>query len=190
MRIILGSASPRRFQLMNLINIPFEVLVSDEEEVYNNNKSIYEQCLDISYQKARNIYNKTMGERLIIGADTVVKFNDKVLGKPKNKEEAKIMLKKLRGQVHEVITGISILVYKNNEYYEEKVYDVAKVYFDNIDDFEIEKWVLENDVCDMAGAYGIQEEFGKFINKIEGNYYTIVGLPINIVYKFIKKYIL
>ena len=188
MKIILGSASPRRFQLMKMLNIPFEVLVNDEEEIYDNSKNIYDQCLDISYQKACNIYNRTSGTRIIIGADTIVKFNNRIFGKPKNKDEAKKMLKELSGQVHEVITSVSILVYKNNKTYEEKVYDIAKVYLDNIDDFEIDKWVLENDVCNMAGAYGIQEEFGKFVNKIEGNYYTIVGLPINIVYKLIKKY--
>lgn len=189
MKVILASASKRRFELMKLLKVPFEVIVSNEEEVYDLNKSIYEQCLDISYQKALNVLSKTEGERIIIGSDTIVKFNNKVLGKPKNKEEAKLMLKELSGKSHEVITSVSILIYKNDKLLEEKMYDITKVYFDEIGEEEIEKWVLENDVCDMAGAYGIQEEFGKYVNKIEGNYYTIVGLPINIVYKILKKYL-
>ena len=189
MKVILASASKRRYELMKLIKIPFEVIVSDEDEVYDKNKTLYEQCLDISYHKALNVYNKTSGNRIIIGSDTIVKFNNKILGKPKNKEEAKIMLKELSGQKHEVITSISMLIWKDGKYYEEKAYDVTVVYFDNIDDFEIDKWILENDVCDMAGAYGIQEEFGKFVRKIEGNYYTIVGLPINMVYQILKKYL-
>ena len=188
MKIILASASKRRYELMKLLKVPFEVIVSDEDEIYDLNKTLYEQCLDISYHKALNVYNKTEGNRIVIGSDTIVKFNNKVLGKPKNKEEAKSMLKELSGNGHEVITSVSMLIYKDGNYYEEKVYDISKVYFDEISDYEIEKWVFENDVCDMAGAYGIQEEFGKFVNKIEGNYYTIVGLPINIVYGMLKKY--
>ncbi len=189
MKIILGSASKRRFELMKMLNIPFEVVISNDEEKYDINKTIYEQCLDISYQKALNVYNKTSGNRIIIGSDTIVKYNDKVLGKPKSKDDAIIMLKELSGEMHEVITSISVLVFKDNKYYEEKLYDVTKVYLEEINDLEINEWVLKNDVCDMAGAYGIQEEFGKYVKKIEGNYYTVVGLPINLVYKLLKKYL-
>lgn len=189
MKIILGSASKRRYQLMKLLNVPFEVVISNEEEIYDNNKTVYEQCLDISYQKALDVYNKTDSDRIVIGVDTVIKFNNKIYGKPKTKEEAVNMLKDLSGKYHEVITGISILVYKESSYYEEKVYDVSKVYVNNMDDSEINEWVMNNDVCDMAGGYGIQTEFGKFIRKIEGSYYSIVGLPIDIVYNLLKKYI-
>ena len=88
MKIILGSSSPRRLQLMKLINVPFEVLISNSEEIYDKKKNIYDQCLEISYQKACNVYNKTNGERIVIGADTIVKYNNKVLGKPKDNEDA------------------------------------------------------------------------------------------------------
>ena len=117
MKVILASASKRRYELMKLIKVPFEVIVSDEDEVYDKNKTLYEQCLDISYHKALNVYNKTSGNRIIIGSDTIVKFNNKVLGKPKTKEEAKIMLKELSGQKHEVITSISMLIWKDGKYY-------------------------------------------------------------------------
>lgn len=188
-KIILGSSSPRRSELMKMLKIPFDIIVSDCEEVYDKNKTIYEQCLNISFQKALNVYNKTDGDRIIIGADTIVKLDNRIYGKPKTKEDAKIMLKELSGKEHEVITSISMLVYKDSTYYEEKMYDVTKVYLENLSDDEIEQWVLENDVCGLAGSYGIQTEFGKFIKKIDGNYYTIVGLPINIVYRLLKKYI-
>lgn len=189
MRIILGSASIRRYELMQMLNIPFEVIVSNCEEKYDDGKTIYEQCLDISYQKALNVYNQMDGERIVIGVDTIVNFNNKVYGKPKSKEDAINMLKDLSGNCHEVITGISMLIYKDSNYYEEMIYDVSKVYIDKMDDLEINEWVLNDDVCDMAGGYGIQTEFGKYIRKIEGSYYNIVGLPIDIIYKLLKKYI-
>lgn len=188
MKIILASKSKRRHELLNLLKIPFEAIVSDDEEVYDKTKTIYEQCVSISYQKALNVFHKTNGDRIIIGSDTIVKFEKEILGKPKTKDEAKEMLRMLSGKEHEVITSVSVLVSKEGTYHEEKVYDVTKVYFSELSDIEIEKWVMEHDVCDMAGAYGIQEEFGKYVNRIEGNYYTIVGLPINLVYQILKKY--
>lgn len=189
MRVILGSASKRRHELMNLINIPYVVMVSDEEEVYDENKSLYEQCVDISYHKALNIYQRTDGERIVIGADTVVILDDKIYGKPIDENDAYLMLKKLSGKCHEVVTSFSLLVFKDGKYQEEKGYEVAKVYVDDLSDEEIWDWVKNNNVCDMAGAYGIQLEFGKFIKKIDGDYFTIVGLPLNKIYQGLRKYL-
>lgn len=189
MKIILGSSSPRRNELMKMLNIPFEVAVSTNCEIYDDNKTIYEQCMDIAHQKALNVYNKTSGDRIVIGVDTVVKYNNKIYGKPKDKEDARNMLNALNGECHEVVTGVSIIGCKNTKKFEESVYDVSKVQFDKMSDFEIEKWVFENNVCDMAGGYGIQTEFSKYIKKIDGNYYSIVGLPINVIYQMLKKYV-
>lgn len=189
MKIILASASLRRRQLMEQLHLPFEIMVCPLDEVSDSTKHPFDQCLDISYQKALDIYNKTQGERIIIGADTMVIDGSKIYGKPKTKNDAKIMLRNLASKKHQVVTALSILVFKNGTYYEEKMFDVADVYIDDLTDEEINKWVLENDVCDMAGSYGIQTEFGKYISCINGNYYTIVGLPINLVYRTLKKYL-
>ena len=189
MKIILASASKRRQELMKQIKLPYEIMVSDEDEVYDKNKNPYEQCLDIAYHKALNVYKRTSGERIVIGSDTVVILNNEILGKPKDNRDAFNMLKKLSGKSHEVVTSLSILVYKDNQYYEEKLYDVAKVFVSEMSDEEINNWIDNNSVCDKAGAYAIQEEFGKYIYRIEGDFYTIVGFPISKVYQILKKYL-
>ena len=116
MKIILASASKRRQELMKQIKLPYEIMVSDEDEVYDKNKNPYEQCLDIAYHKALNVYKRTSGERIVIGSDTVVILNNEILGKPKDNRDAFNMLKKLSGKSHEVVTSLSILVYKDNQY--------------------------------------------------------------------------
>lgn len=189
MKIILGSASKRRQDLMNLLKVPYEILVSDEDEVYDKNKSLYEQCLDISYHKALNVFKRTDGDRIVIGSDTVVIFENKIYGKPKDKNDAYWMLNTLSGKCHEVVTSLSFIVWKDGILKEEKDYEVAKVYIDNLSDDEIWNWINNNNACDMAGAYAIQEEFGKFITKIEGDYFTIVGFPLNKVYRHLQKYL-
>lgn len=189
MEIILASKSPRRKELLSLLKIPFNIIESNTVEELNDNKSIYEQCIDISYNKALNVYKKTEGDRIIIGSDTIVVFDNKIYGKPKNKIDAFNMIKELSNNYHEVITSITLLVYKDGEYFEEKTYSRTKVFIDKMSDSEINDWVFNNDVCDMAGGYGIQLEFSKYISHIDGDYYTIVGLPINKLYQLIKKYI-
>lgn len=188
MKIILGSASLRRHELMNLLNVPYEVIVSDEDEVYDKNKTLYEQCIDISYHKALNVYKRTSGDRIVIGSDTVVIFNNKIYGKPKDLNDAYKMIKELSGNYHEVVTSLTFLVFDGNNYFEEKTYEVVKVYVDSLNDEEIYDWINNHNVMDMAGGYAIQQEFGKFITKIEGDYFSIVGFPLNKVYQLLKKY--
>ena len=189
MKVILGSASKRRQDLMDLLKIPYEVLVSDEDEVYDKNKNLYEQCINISEHKALNVFNKTSGNRIVIGSDTVVIFENQIYGKPKNKDEAFKMLKKLSGKCHEVVTSVCFMVYKNNQIIKESDYKITKVYIDELSDSEILHWINNNDVCNLAGGYAIQGEFGKFVNKIEGDYYTVVGFPLNKVYRKLEKYL-
>lgn len=189
MKVILGSTSKRRQELMNLLKIPYEVMGSNEDEVYDKSKNLYEQCLDIAYHKALNVYKRTEGERIVIGSDTVVILDNKILGKPKDKEDAFRMVKELSGKKHEVVTSISVLVYKDGVYKEEKLYDIATVFVSAMSDEEINDWVNNHSVLDKAGAYAIQDEFGKFIERIEGDYYTIVGFPISKVYQILKKYL-
>lgn len=174
---------------MKLLNVSYECLTSDEEEKYDKSKSVYEQCVDISYHKALNVFKKTKGDRVVIGADTIVVFEDKIFGKPKNNEDAFKMLCMLSDKSHEVITAISILTSQNNEYREESLYVKTIVCLDKISDNEINDWINSRNVCELAGGYAIQESFGKYVKKIDGDYFNIVGLPINAVYQLLKKHI-
>ena len=191
MKVILASGSPRRKELLKLVLPEYEIKVSDIEEILEEGLTPYEQAARLSYMKAKDILEKTQGNRIVIGSDTMVVKNNKIYGKPKDKEDAKNMIKELlKGdRSHEVVTGLSVLIQKDTEYIEEKIYDVAKVYFKEISDEEIERWIDTGKALDKAGAYALQEEFGVFVEKIEGNYNTVVGLPIHRLYDVLKEHI-
>lgn len=186
MKIILASQSPRRKELLDLIHVKYEIMVSEVEEKLESNVTIEEQAQTLSYQKAKAVFNKTTGDRVVIGSDTMVIKNNKPYGKPKNEEEAIAMLKELKNGKHQVITGLAILIQKNGEYKEEIVYDITEVYIKEMDEQEIIDWVKSGNALDKAGAYAIQGEFAKYIEKIKGNYTTVVGLPIHKVYEILK----
>jgi len=191
MRIILASGSPRRKELLSLVTPKFDVIISDVDEKLETALTVEEQAVNLAYKKAKDIYNKTEGDRIIIGSDTIVVKNEKIYGKPKNKQDAKEMIKKLLegDKTHEIITGLSVLIQVGEEYTEHKIYDKVKVFFNDISNKEINKWLETGKAMDKAGAYAIQEEFSVFVEKIEGNYMTAVGLPINKLYNIIKKYL-
>lgn len=189
MKIILASKSPRRYELMNLLNVLYQVIPSDEKEHHDFDGNLYDICINIAYYKALNVYNRTEKDRLVIGSDTIVKFNNEMLGKPKNRNDAYEMIKKISGNTHEVITSLVIIANKDNKYYEEKLYEVTKVTIDKLSDEEIYEWIDNHNVYDYAGGYAIQEEFGKYITDIKGDYFTVMGFPLNKVYNLLKKYI-
>lgn len=191
MKVILASGSPRRKELLELIIPKFEVIISNVEEKIKEGLTPQEQTTRFSYIKAKDIYEKTEGDRIIIGSDTIVTKNGKIYGKPKDKENAKQMLKELLegDRIHSVITGISIIIEKDGICEEFKTFDEVKVYLKEMSDEEIEKWVDSGKAMDKAGAYGIQTEFCVYVEKIEGNYTSVVGLPTHKVYDIIKKYI-
>lgn len=187
MKIILGSNSERRKELLDMIGIKYEIVVSDEEEVIDSNLSNLENCQNISFQKALNVKKKTYGDRIIITCDTIVQKNNKLYGKPKDRLDAINMLKMLSNTYHEVISCLTIIKIKDNKEEIFKDYNTCKVYFDNLTEEEIIDWVDNYSPYDKAGSYAIQEEFGKHITKIEGDFYTIVGLPLNKLYNIFKK---
>ena len=191
MKIILASGSPRRKELLQLITSDFEIIVSNIDETLDKNSTLENQVAKLAYSKAKNVFNKLEGDRIVIGADTIVAKNNEIYGKPKNKANAKEMLKKLleEDRAHEVITGIGIIIQKGNQYQEIKTYDKTKVYFTEISDDELDKWINSGKALDKAGSYGIQTEFGVFIEKIEGNYDTVVGLPTHKIYQILKPYL-
>ena len=191
MKIILASQSPRRKELLKLIVPNFEILVSNEEEKLNSELSIEEQVIEIAYTKAKNVYNRTEGDRIVIGSDTIVTKDGKIYGKAKNREHAKEMIKELinGNKMHHIITGLCVLIEENGKLKEYKTADIVNVYLKDITDEEIDRWLDTGNAMDKAAAYGIQNEFCVHVDKIEGNYTSALGLPTHKVYDIIKEYI-
>lgn len=187
MRIILASGSPRRKELLELIIPKFEIIESKAEEKLIEGLSVEEQATNLAYQKAKLVFSQTDGNRIVIGADTIVVKNGKIYGKPKDEKQAKEFIKELieGDKAHYIITGLSILTEKDGQTKEYKTYDKVKVHLKNISDEEIEKWLQTGNAMDKAAAYGIQNEFCVFVEKVEGNYTTAVGLPTHKVYDII-----
>lgn len=186
MKIILASKSPRRKELMDMLNLKYEVIVSKADETLQGGLTVEEQAKRLSYIKAKTVFEETTGDRIVIGSDTMVIKNNKIYGKPKNEEDAFKTLKELNGTKHQVITGLAILVEKNGKYEEYLDYDITEVHFKNMTDTEIKNWISTGQAMDKAGAYAVQGEFSVFIEKINGNYSTVVGLPIHKVYDILK----
>ena len=183
-RIILASKSPRRKQLMDTLNIPYEIIVADIEETIDHEKELRNEIEKLSFLKALKVYKDNPGA-IVIGADTIVVVDNKVLGKPQNEEEASQMLHKLQNNKHTVITGCSIISSKMSETFS----NVSDVYFNPMSDEEIEEYIKTKEPMDKAGAYAIQGLGSKFIHSINGDYYSIMGLPISEVYQRLKKYL-
>ena len=188
MRIILASSSPRRKELLKMITKDFEIIVSDVEEVADESLSIEEQVQEIAYLKGKAVNDITDGERVIIAADTMVVKNGKKYGKPKNRQNAIEIIKELLegDRTHEVISGLVVIINKNGKYKEYKTFEKSKLFLKEISDEEIEKWVDTGKAMDKAGAYAMQEEFGVHIEKIEGDYMAIVGLPVSKKFDIIR----
>ena len=187
MRIILASGSPRRKELLRLVVTEFEIIVSEIEEKLVKGLTVEEQATNLAYQKAKSVFSQTKGDKIVIGADTIVVKNEKIYGKPKDKKQAKQYIKELLDgdKAHYIITGLSILFQEDGQTKEYKTYDKVKVYLKDISDEEIDKWINTGNAMDKAAAYGIQNEFCVFVEKIEGNYTTAVGLPTHKVYDII-----
>ena len=179
-RIILASGSPRRKELMALTGLDFEIMISQADESLPVNISPKEAVETLSFKKAEAINEKNC---IIIGADTVVALDNKILGKPSSKEEARKMLLSLSGKVHSVYTGVTLI---KNDFvltFSEK----TDVEFFSLSEEEIENYLLLPEYKDKAGAYGIQGIGGLFVKKITGDYNNVVGLPISRLYREIKK---
>ena len=182
-RIILASKSPRRKELMEMLKIPFEIIVSDIDEQIDYENDLVKEIEKLSYQKAEAVFRDHQ-DALVIGADTIVKIGNDVLGKPKSYEQARKMLRELSDNTHEVVTGVTILYQDHVDTFS----SVARVTFYPLSDEEIEEYIATNEPMDKAGAYAIQGDAAKFIRSIDGDFYTIVGLPIAEVYHHLQKY--
>lgn len=182
-RLILASASPRRKELLSELGYNFEVIASNIDETINPNNPIDDEMIKLSFNKASSVFTNNK-DAIVIGADTIVYKNNKIYGKPKNKEDAFNMIKELNDGPHEVITAVSIISKEKSESFLTKTI----VTFDYLKDEEIHKYVENDDILDKAGAYAIQKEAKFFIKSINGDYYSVIGLPIAELNKRLKKY--
>lgn len=193
-RIILGSASPRRRELLQLMGVKFEVLASEAEEHYH---SILPPDIvkELALMKAQNVSELLLKQAswkedicVVIGADTIVVKDGQIMGKPKSQEDAFEMIKSLQGRTHEVYTGVALLecsdkgVYVRANHAEE-----TKVFVHEMEDWEILEYISSGEAMDKAGAYGIQGRFATYIDRIEGDYYNVVGLPVAYLYQQLKE---
>lgn len=184
-QVILASNSPRRKELLGGLGISFKVrTLQDIDESYPDTLRGEEIPIYISGKKAE-AYRQTMADdELIITADTIVYDHNKVLGKPRNREEAIHMLRELSGHAHEVITGVSIVTKEKTVQFA----STSKVFFAALTDEEIAYYVDAYQPFDKAGAYGIQEWIGFVgVTRIEGSYFNVMGLPIQRLYTELKK---
>ncbi len=186
LNIILASASPRRRELLTSMGARFDVITTDVDES-SDIASPAELTAYLSRIKGQAVYERlcALGEekgKVIISADTVVACEGKILGKPADAREAREMLTLLSGRVHTVVTGISVthggVTYTETE--------ETRVTVDEIPPSEIERYIASGEPFDKAGGYGIQGTFGKWIRKIDGCYFCVVGLPVNLLNRLFK----
>jgi len=181
-KFILASKSPRRTELLKLLNIDFMVIPSDIDEIINKNLTNEEVVMDIALKKAKDISSKNP-DYYVLGFDTLVILDGIPLGKPTDEKDAFRMLKLLSGRTHTVLTGCAIV----NNMYIDTFYGSADVTFYEMSNEEILEYINTKEPLDKAGAYGIQAYGSRYIEKVNGDYFTIVGLPIAKLYKKINK---
>jgi len=197
-KIILASGSPRRKQLLEQIGFEFEVCPSQCEEK-TESKIPYEICVELSSQKAIDVasgiktYNETHADiakaqdMIIIGSDTIVAVDDKILGKPVDDKDAERMLEMISGRSHDVYTGVTfVFMASDGRVGEYSFYEKTSVSVYPLSKEEIKEYIDSAEPFDKAGAYGIQGSFAKHIEKIDGDYYNVVGLPIGRLYHELK----
>ncbi|MCL2355762.1 MAG: Maf family protein [Defluviitaleaceae bacterium] len=214
-KIILASGSPRRKQLLELAGVPFEIIVSNADETVTGAPDAQVKELALRKARAvrdalanaltpeescearffhESFFEGGTGETffskkvspatppIILGADTLVFINGRVLGKPANEAEAFEMLKMLSGNMHEVHTGFALV-----RGAEERVFaDMTRVFFRELSDAEIREYIATGEPFDKAGAYGVQERGAVLVDRVEGDFYTVVGLPISKVWAALK----
>ena len=208
-RIILGSASPRRRELLEQIGLEFEIVVSDAREHYKSTRP-EEIVRELALMKAEHVAKEVerrekeraeqasipgldTGEAhlrnvVILGADTIVVRDGQILGKPSDEEAAFSMLKSLQGRMHQVYTGVAVLDFDGSGSLRTISHaEETKVYVHEMTDEEIRRYIAAGESMDKAGAYGVQGRFAAFIDRIEGDYYNVVGLPVAYLYHTVKE---
>lgn len=185
-KLILASTSPRRKEILRKERIEFEILIPDnieKDELFGDPVS---HVLELSRKKAESVAKK-VENGLVLGADTIVVLDDKILGKPKDKKEAKSILKSLSGRYHKVYTGITLIHKKSGK--TESDYGCTKVKFNQLKKEDILKYIATGEPLDKAGAYGIQGMGSFLVENIEGDLDNVIGLPLKKLKKLLEKFI-
>ncbi|MBQ4527888.1 MAG: septum formation inhibitor Maf [Clostridia bacterium] len=186
MNFILASKSPRRREILSNVGLLFEIVESDvDESTISKELPAHIYVQELAMLKSSDVASKYGKGNLVIGADTVVVSDDEIIGKPKDRDDAISMLKKFSGKVHKVVSGISVT--NTDDLTTVTDYCSTDVYFSEISDEEILNYVDTYKPFDKAGAYGIQEYAGVFVEKIDGDFYNVVGLPLSKLYRLLKK---
>lgn len=185
-KLILASKSPRRSFLLKQAGFEFEVNAVDiDEENYPKDLPVEEVAPYLAQQKARAAKHFITHNEIIIASDSVVIIDNEIFGKPVDYQDAVRILRALSGRMHRVITGVCLLSADKEDVFS----DVAKVYFEELNNEEIEYYIHSYQPYDKAGAYAIQEWIGLCkISKIEGTYANIMGLPVHLVYQKLKEF--
>ena len=188
-RIILASASPRRRELLERAGVNFEVIPASGEEnrISDDPKEAVQQLARDKAVSVMHTIEDSADGTLVIGSDTVVVFENMILGKPHDIEDAVNTLKKLQGNTHQVYTGVSVLEKKNGVWTEHTFYESTDVTFYPVSDEEIRAYVDTGEHMDKAGSYGIQGIFGIYVRGICGDYNNVVGLPVARLFYEMKK---
>lgn len=181
--MILASASPRRKEILENFGFSFKTIVKNIDETSDKTRA-EEKILEIAEKKARAAAIDFPDEN-VVGADTVVVVDGKILGKPKDEKKAFSMLKSLSRRSHEVITAFSFININKNISYSD--YEITKVYFKNLTDDEINWYINTKEPMDKAGAYGIQGKGAFFVEKIEGDFFSVMGFPLGKFVRFLNK---
>lgn len=185
-RVILASRSPRRKELLDQMGVEHEIVVSDVDEEGLEHLAPEELVQALASLKAQAVAKDLLGDVLVIGADTIVVLEGQILGKPKDALDAERMLRLLSGKMHIVYTGVSVVDIANAT--EETFVQASKIYMKDMSQKEIKQYVDTKEPLDKAGSYGIQGRGGVFVEKIEGDYFSVMGLPIARLYDQLKKY--
>ncbi len=182
--IILASGSPRRQQFLKDLHLDFEIRLKDIDETYPKNLKSTEITDYLADLKSKAFDNELVEDDLLITSDTIVWLENKALGKPKNKQQAFEILQELSGKTHQVITSVSI----KNKHFQKIFSDITNVKFKELTSDEINFYIDNYKPFDKAGSYGIQEWIGKIgIEKIEGSYFNVMGLPVHKLYDELMK---
>jgi septum formation protein len=188
MKLILASASPRRAEILRNAGIQFEIRKTDVDEsrIVGELPGDYVRRLALAKAlSAATEYRGPLDETLILGADTVVVVDADILGKPASQDDARSMLRRLSGRIHEVHTGLALLRKPGAE--QRVVEEITRVHFAPLTDREIEDYIATGEPFDKAGAYGIQGIGGRYVTRIEGCYFNVMGLPLARLWSLLRE---
>ena len=186
-KLILASASPRRAEILRAVGWEYEKQIADIDETELADETPEDYVRRLAQEKAVSVA-KSYTDALILGADTIVVIENQIIGKPKNFDDARRMLKLLSGNWHEVLTGVALVKIAAGDWQTKVDVQHTRVKFAELSEAEIEFLVEKGAPLDKAGAYAVQAQAALFIEQIQGDYWNVVGLPINLVFRLLKTF--